>query len=79
MKIDILKNCFRRDGSKAPSILKRNTLHDLPDKEAKALIDLGYAAEYKEEKPKKAEAKEDRSEEKKDGKKEEMKAEPKKK
>ena len=47
MKILMLKNAFKPDGSKAPTILKRNTFHDIPDDQAKILIEKEYAVAEK--------------------------------
>jgi hypothetical protein len=48
MRIEILENCFPpvrpAVKSHAPSILERGTFVDLPDDQAKTLIDKGVAA-----------------------------------
>ena len=63
MKIVILKNCFRPDGSSAPTIFKRDSLQDIPDDQAKILIEKKVAVEVKDPKAeKKEEKKDDKSE-----------------
>ncbi len=45
MRVQILRNAFEPNGSKAPTILKKGSAHELPDDQAKTLIDRGLAAE----------------------------------
>lgn len=54
MKVLMLKNAFRPDGSPAPSILKRAESYDLPDDQAQILIERGSAVDPM-EKPAKVE------------------------
>lgn len=45
MKVLILENCFKPDGSKSPDILRRNDYHELADDQAQTLIEKGWAVE----------------------------------
>lgn len=45
MKVQLLKNAFRPDGSKTPDILKKGTVVDLPTEQAEKLIGKGVAAD----------------------------------
>lgn len=47
MKIELLKNAFKPDGSKAPTILRKGEITDVTDEEGKTLVEKGYAVEFK--------------------------------
>lgn len=55
MKVLILENSFKPDGSKSPDILRRNECHDLPDEQGEMLIERGWAVNAKDARPPKEE------------------------
>jgi hypothetical protein len=54
MRVAILKNCFKPGEAKTRQILKRDSIQELTEKEGAELIEKGYAAELKPEKPAKS-------------------------
>jgi hypothetical protein len=47
MKLEMLKNAFKPDGSRSPTMLRKGTVVDVADEHAESLIDRGYAVEFK--------------------------------
>lgn len=47
MRVQILKNCFKPEVARSKTILKKDSIVELPDDQAQHLIQKGYAVELK--------------------------------